>query len=166
MRIADAVCRQPIQGDSPIRPTIGSERLRSCPDSRPSMSNSSALAVSHPWGKVMGTRGATSNSRAGGCCPASSILSGQRQLEFPILFERYQQQSGLWEKWESRGLCGISKGGGKGGKPAFGFPRFPPPAFFHSPRSPHFYCGNKHNGQLASPDSKPASRFFLACSMR
>ena len=29
-------------------------------------------------------------------CPASSILSGQRQLEFPILFERYQQQSGLW----------------------------------------------------------------------
>jgi NADH dehydrogenase FAD-containing subunit len=28
-------------------------------------------------------------------CPASSILSGQRQLEFPILFERYQQQSGL-----------------------------------------------------------------------
>jgi hypothetical protein len=40
------------------------------------------------------------------------------------LFERYQQQSGLWEKWESRGLCGISKGGGKGGKPAFGFPRF------------------------------------------
>src|SRR5216683_4275631 len=60
-------------------------------------------------------------------CPASSILSGQRQLEFPILFERYQQQSGLWEKWESRGFCGISKGGGKGGKPAFGFPRFPPP---------------------------------------
>jgi len=34
-------------------------------------------------------------------CPASSILSGQRQLDFPILFERYQQQSGLWEKWES-----------------------------------------------------------------
>jgi hypothetical protein len=29
-------------------------------------------------------------------CPASSILSGQRQLEFPILFERYQEQSGLW----------------------------------------------------------------------
>jgi len=73
-------------------------------------------------------------------CPASSILSGQRQLEFPILFERYQQQSGLWEKWESRGLCGISKGGGKGGKPAFGFPRFPPPGFFHSPRPPHLFC--------------------------
>src|ERR1700726_639582 len=36
---------------------IGSERLRSCPDSRPSMSNSSALAVSHPWGKVMGLAG-------------------------------------------------------------------------------------------------------------
>jgi hypothetical protein len=68
-----------------------------------------------------------------GVCPASSILSGQRQLEFPILFERYQQQSGLWEKWESRGFCGISKGSGKGGKPAFGFPRFPRPGFFHSP---------------------------------
>ena len=66
-------------------------------------------------------------------CPASSILSGQRQLDFPILFERYQQQSGLWEKWESRGFCGISKGGGKRGKPAFGFPRFPRPGFFHSP---------------------------------
>ena len=37
-------------------------------------------------------------------CPASSILSSQRQLDFPILFERYQQQSGLWEKWESRGV--------------------------------------------------------------
>jgi hypothetical protein len=24
-------------------------------------------------------------------CPASSILSGQRQLDFPILFDRYQQ---------------------------------------------------------------------------
>src|SRR5713226_4453766 len=71
-------------------------------------------------------------------CPASSILSGQRQLEFPILFERYQQQSGLWEKWESRGFCGISKGGGKGGKPAFGFPRFPPPGFFHSPAAAAF----------------------------
>src|SRR6202035_1935286 len=66
-------------------------------------------------------------------CPASTIFSGQRQLEFPIFFERYQQQSGLWEKWESRGLGGISKGGGKGGKPAFGFPRFPRTGFFHSP---------------------------------
>jgi hypothetical protein len=26
-----------------------------------------------------------------GPCPASSILSGQRQLDFPMLFERYQQ---------------------------------------------------------------------------
>jgi hypothetical protein len=75
---------------------------------------------------------------ASSLCLASSILSGQRQLEFPILFERYQQQSGLWEKWESRGLCGISKGGGKGGKPAFGFPRFPPPGFFHSPSAAAF----------------------------
>src|SRR6266851_1693548 len=76
--------------------------------------------------------------RQGSACPASSILSGQRQLEFPILFERYRQQSGLWEKWESRGLCGISKGGGKRGKPAFGFPRFPRPGFFHSPSAAAF----------------------------
>jgi hypothetical protein len=55
-----------------------------------------------------------------------------------MLFERYQQQSGLWEKWESRGFCGISKGGGKGGKPAFGFPRFPRPGFFHSPAAAAF----------------------------
>src|ERR1035437_7457707 len=27
--------------------------------------------------------------------------------------------------WESRWFCGISKGGGKGGKPWFGFPCFP-----------------------------------------
>src|SRR5271167_4363632 len=37
--------------------------------------------------------------------------------KFPYRFNRYQQQSGLWEKGESRGLCGISKGGGKRGKP-------------------------------------------------
>jgi hypothetical protein len=78
------------------------------------------------------------SSKPCGPCPASSILSGQRQLDFPMLFERYQQQSGLWEKWESRGFCGISKGGGKGGKPAFGFPRFPRPGFFHSPSAAVF----------------------------
>jgi hypothetical protein len=38
-----------------------------------------------------------------------------------MFFERYQQQSGLWEKWESRGLCGISKGGGKRRKTGFWF---------------------------------------------
>jgi hypothetical protein len=89
--------------------------------------------------KSLAKYGAMSFGVAIVACPASSILSGQRQLEFPILFERYQQQSGLWEKWESRGFCGISKGGGKGGKPVFGFPRFPPPGFFHSPEPPHFY---------------------------
>src|ERR1035438_1462092 len=57
--------------------------------------------------------GRTALSDLTGQCPASSILSGQRQLDFPMLFERYQQQSGLWEKWESRGLCGISNSGGK-----------------------------------------------------
>jgi len=51
---------------------------------------------------------------------------------------RDSQQSGLWEKWESRGFCGISKGGGKRGKPAFGFPRFPRPGFFHSPATACF----------------------------
>jgi hypothetical protein len=29
--------------------------------------------------------------KTGKDCPASSILSGQRQLDFPMLFERYQQ---------------------------------------------------------------------------
>jgi len=43
--------------------------------------------------------------------------------KFPYRFNRYQQQSGLWEKGGSRGLCGISKGGGKRGKPVVGFPR-------------------------------------------
>ena len=84
-----------------------------------------------------------------------------------MLFERYEQQSGLWEKWESRGFCGISKGGGKGGKPAFGFPRFPRPGFFHSPSAVAFLLFEKNiDGHFASADSKPASRFFLACSMR
>ena len=27
--------------------------------------------------------------------------------------------------WEARCFCGLSKDGGKGGKPAFGFPGFP-----------------------------------------
>jgi hypothetical protein len=56
---------------------------------------------------------------------------------------KYQQQSGLWEKWESRGLCAISKGGGKGGKPAFGFPRFPRTGFFHSPAAAAFFVFEK-----------------------
>src|SRR5271165_984288 len=72
-------------------------------------------------------------------CLASIILSGQRQLDFPIAFERYQQQSGLWEKGESRGLCGISKGGGKRGKPVVGFPLFPRTVFFHSSPAAAFY---------------------------
>jgi hypothetical protein len=52
--------------------------------------------------------------------------------KIPYRFNRYQQQSELWEKGESRGLCGISKGGGKRGKPVVGFPRFPRTGFFHS----------------------------------
>src|SRR6202035_3031134 len=99
-------------------------------------------------------------------CPASSILSGQRQLEFPILFERYQQQSGLWEKWESRGFCGISKGGGKGGKPAFGFPRFPPPGFFHSPSAAAFVLLEKSSIVTLlpqTPSPRPDSSWLVPC---
>jgi hypothetical protein len=59
--------------------------------------------------------------------------------KFPYRFNRYQQQSGLWEKGESRGLCGISKGGGKRGKPVVGFPRFPRAGFFHSSAAAAFY---------------------------
>jgi hypothetical protein len=40
--------------------------------------------------------------------------------------------------YRDRGLCGISKGGGKGGKHGFGFPRFPRPGFFHSPSAAAF----------------------------
>jgi len=50
-----------------------------------------------------------------------------------------QQQSGLWEKWESRGLCAIPKGDGKRGRPDFGFPRFPRAGFFHSPKAAAFW---------------------------
>jgi len=99
-------------------------------------------------------------------CPASSILSGQRQLDFPMLFERYQQQSGLWEKWESRGFCGISKGGGKGGKPAFGFPRFPPPGFFHSPLAAAFLLLKKSSMftlLLRTPSQHPDSSWLVPC---
>src|SRR5882672_9095456 len=99
-------------------------------------------------------------------CPASSILSGQRQLDFPMLFERYQQQSGLWEKWESRGFCGISKGGGKGGKPAFGFPRFPPPGFFHSPLAAAFLLLKKSSIftlLLRTPSQHPDSSWLVPC---
>ena len=35
--------------------------------------------------------------------------------------------------WKSRVVCEISKGGGKGGKPVFGFPRFPRTCHFHGP---------------------------------
>ena len=99
-------------------------------------------------------------------CPASSILSGQRQLDFPMLFERYQQQSGLWEKWESRGFCGISKGGGKGGKPAFGFPRFPPPGFFHSPLAAAFLLlkeSSMFTLLLRTPSQHPDSSWLVPC---
>ena len=89
--------------------------------------------------------------------------------KFPYRFNRDQQQSELWEKGESRGLCGISKGGGKRGKPVVGFPLFPRTGFFHSSAAAAFYVfvvAKKVARHLASPDSKPASRFFLASSMR
>jgi len=54
-------------------------------------------------------------------CPASSILSGQRQLEFPILFDRYQQQSGLWEKWEIPRVLRDFQGRWEGRKTCFWF---------------------------------------------
>jgi hypothetical protein len=41
--------------------------------------------------------------------------------------------AGAVEMWESRlSLARFPRGGGKGGKPAFGFPRFPPSRHFHS----------------------------------
>jgi hypothetical protein len=41
-------------------------------------------------------------------------------------------------------LCAISKGGGKRGKPAFGFPRFPRTGLFHSPAAAAFWFLKKH----------------------
>src|ERR1700693_5611635 len=78
-----------------------------------------------------------------------------------MLFERYQQQSGLWEKWESRGLCAISKGGGKGGKPAFGFPPFPRTGFFHSPAAAAFCFCKKYGSSLSSENAASDSTGLL-----
>jgi hypothetical protein len=47
-------------------------------------------------------------------------------------------------------LCAISKGGGKRGKPAFGFPRFPRTGFFHSPAAAAFLFLKKHGSSLSS----------------
>ena len=38
----------------------------------------------------------------------------------------------LWECGNLAGLARFPRGGGKSGKPAFGFPLFPPPRHFHS----------------------------------
>src|SRR4051794_4919874 len=46
--------------------------------------------------------------------------------------------------WESRWFCAISKGGGKGGKPGFGFPCFPrtgiSTAYLSAVAFPPFFC--------------------------
>jgi transposase len=76
-------------------------------------------------------------------CPASSILSCQRQLDFPILFERYQQQSGLWEKWESRGCAGFPRAVGSEGNRLLVFLAFHGPAFSTAHRLPRF-CYQRH----------------------
>src|SRR5215468_3395286 len=88
-------------------------------------------------------------------------------IRFPDVVLRYQQQSGLWEKWESRGFCGISKGGGKGGKPAFGFPRFPRTGFFHSLSAARFCCSKEKTSMvtllLRTPCPRPDSSWLVPC---
>src|ERR1700732_2552044 len=69
---------------------------------------------------------------------------------FCFTLKIYRKGAPFYNAWESRGLCGISKGGGKGGKPAFGFPRFPRTGFFHSPAAAAFCFLQKHRSSLSS----------------
>ena len=62
------------------------------------------------------------------------------------------------ELWECGNRGAISKGGGKRGKPGFGFPRFPPPRHFHNP------LPAVQHGVLAGV--KLANSLCLACCIR
>jgi hypothetical protein len=62
--------------------------------------------------------------------------------------------------WEARCICGLSKDGGKGGKPAFGFPGFPRAAistahFASAGFSPFFTFATDRRKRY---DSVPVSR--------
>jgi hypothetical protein len=69
---------------------------------------------------------------------------------FCFTLKIYRKGAPFYNAWESRGLCAISKGGGKRGKPAFGFPRFPRTGFFHSPAAAAFLFLKKHGSSLSS----------------
>ena len=99
-------------------------------------------------------------------CPASSILSGQRQLDFPMLFEIPAAVGAV-------GKVGIARvvrdfqGRWEGRKTCFWFSSLSTARLFPQPFGRRV-CVVKEiiEGHFASADSKPASRFFLACSMR
>ncbi len=55
----------------------------------------------------------------------------------------------LWECGNLAGLARFPRGGGKSGKPAFGFPLFPRTRHFHSSFSAGF--GSPWNGSLGAP---------------
>ena len=99
-------------------------------------------------------------------CPASSILSGQRQLDFPMLVEIPAAVGAV-------GKVGIARvvrdfqGRWEGRKTCFWFSSLSTARLFPQPFGRRV-CVVKEiiEGHFASADSKPASRFFLACSMR
>ncbi len=97
-------------------------------------------------------------------CPASSILSGQRQLDFPMLFEIPAAVGAV-------GKVGIARvvrdfqGRWEGRKTCFWFSSLSTARLFPQPFGRRVVVEDIES-HFASADSKPASRFFLACSMR
>ena len=115
----------------------------------------------------IGDGGVVPTARDNGAgCPASSILSGQRQLDFPMLFEIPAAVGAV-------GKVGIARvvrdfqGRWEGRKTCFWFSSLSTARLFPQPFGRRV-CVVKEiiEGHFASADSKPASRFFLACSMR
>src|SRR5205807_3307526 len=96
-------------------------------------------------------------------CPASSILSGQRQLDFPMLFEIPAAVGAV-------GKVGIARvvrdfqGRWEGRKTCFWFSSLSTARLFPQPFGRHVVVVEDIESHFASADSKPASRFFLACS--
>src|SRR5712692_7540307 len=77
------------------------------------------------------------------------LFSGRRRRRDLVLIFQNEQPSELWECGNLAGLARFPRGGGKSGKPAFGFPLFPPPRHFHSSFSAGF--GSPWNGSLGAP---------------
>src|SRR6266851_5203948 len=69
----------------------------------------------------------------------------------------------LWECGNLAGLARFPRGGGKSGKPGFGFPLFPPPRHFHS----SFVAGcSASNGSLWPPRLRQQSQLSFLHLLR